>query len=113
MTIFASIPSLSHSINGEIDITRVLRSPQCDPCAACFCVASFDRCPGDPVCGFLLSWVSSMGGKRVIEGFAVDVLCVRGQVIPDRCGKITILSVWHRPLLRICRLSRVLFPWLS
>jgi hypothetical protein len=57
------------------------------------CVAPFDRGPGDAVRGFLLPWIARMGGKRVIEGLAVDVLRMRRKMVANCRRQINVLAI--------------------
>jgi hypothetical protein len=58
-----------------------------------------------------------MGGKRVIESFAVYVLCMCGEMILDCCGKITVVAVGHDRFPRVYLLdgkksAKVIAPWI-
>ncbi len=65
------------------------------PAFARFDVGAFDRGPGNPVRGLFLPEFTCMRGVGMIEGFAIDVLGVIGQMSPDRCRQIGICSIWH------------------
>ena len=66
-----------------------------NPNIASFDVAAFDGRPGDHMGALFAIEFAGMGGEGVIEGFAVDVLRVAGQVVPDRRRQIAIDTIRH------------------
>ena len=65
--------------------------------------------PVDPVRGFLLTRISGMGGEGVVEGRAVNVLRVLGQMLAYGRWKVGIAAVRHgvfRNSEAVCRTQR-------
>jgi hypothetical protein len=63
---------------------------QRDPMIAGLDVASLHRRPRGPMRDFFLPAVPCMGGKRMIESFAIDLLGMRRQMIANRKWKIRV-----------------------
>ena len=59
-----------------------------DPAISFLHVAPLDRRPSDAVRGLLLPWIAHMGIESMIEGLAVDVLRMFGQVVANGRGQI-------------------------
>ena len=73
-------------------------------------VSSFDGGPGCAVRDLLLPHVAAMRGKGMIEGLAIDILRMRGQVAANRRREVGVGAIWHASLTGFCQ-KRVLF-WL-
>jgi hypothetical protein len=63
-------------------------------------VAEFDigplHCrPSRAVSYLFLPFVSGVGGKSMIERFAIDILGMRWQTAADGRGQVGIRAVWH------------------
>src|SRR5579864_13766 len=66
-----------------------------DPGISHLDVRSLDRGPGDAMGCLFLPPFDGMGGVGVIEGLAIDVLGVRGQMRADRNRQINIGPIGH------------------
>jgi hypothetical protein len=47
------------------------------------------------MCCLFLAWIAGMGGERMIESLAIDVLAMRGQVPLDGERQIFIRGIWQ------------------
>lgn len=65
------------------------------PLIAHFGVGPFHRRPSRAVGDLFLPCVSGTGGKSMIEGFAIDVLCMRRQMAANSRGKVGVRPVGH------------------
>ena len=56
--------------------------------------------------GFFLPRIAGMGGEGVIEGLAIDILRMVGEMRPNRNGQIDVRLIWHLATGSLARRKR-------
>lgn len=74
-----------------------------NPMIAIFRVGALDRGPGDAVGDFLAFGIGSMGSKGMVEGCAVDILSMLGQMTAHRWRQVHVSGIGHGEVLRLRR----------